>query len=141
MTTKKIIVIVISVVVVLGLIVVLFVGGIVGALFYGIGNSDAANVSKQFLKKNERLKQEIGEVKDFGKFVTGNINVSNGDGTAQLKLKVIGERKEVNATVELIFRSGHQWRVTAASYRNDAGETIDLLNPYESRKLVPKLAA
>lgn len=136
MTTKKIIVIVVSVIIVLGLIVLLFVGGIVGMVFYGIGNSDAANVSKEFLKKNERLKQDIGEVKDFGKFITGNINLGNGDGHAELNIKVIGERKEVNAAVELVFRSGHQWRVTAASYRNEAGETVDLLNPYESRASV-----
>jgi flagellar basal body-associated protein FliL len=141
MTTKKIIVIAASVVIVLGLIVVLFVGGIVGMVFYGISNSDAANVSKTFLSNNERLKQDIGEVKEFGKFVTGNINVNNGDGTAQLNLKVIGERKTVNAAVELIFRNGHQWRVAAASYKNEAGETIDLLNPYESRKFTWKLAA
>lgn len=149
MTTKKIIIIAVSIVVVLGLIVVLLVGGIVGVVFYGIGNSDAANVSKDFLRKNERLKQDVGEVKDFGKFVTGNININNGDGTAELNIKVIGERKEVNAAVELIFRSGHQWRVTAASYKNEAGQTIDLLNPYESFKLnpyeflkfIPRLAA
>jgi hypothetical protein len=141
MTTKKIIVIAASLVIVLGLIVALFVGGIVGMVFYGISNSDAAIVSKKFLSNNERLKQDIGEVKDFGKFVTGNINISNGDGTAELNLKVIGERKTVNAAVELIFRSGHQWRVTAASYKNEAGETIDLLNPYESRKFTWKLAA
>ncbi len=132
MTTKKIVVIIASVVIVLSLIVVLFVGGIVGVVFYGIGNSDAAMVAKEFLKNNERLKQEVGEVKDFGAFVTGNVSVSNGDGTAELGIKVIGERKEVNAQVELIFRSGHQWRVTAASYRNERGDTVELLNPYDS---------
>jgi len=141
MTTKKIIIIVISVVIVLGLIVVLFVGGIVGMVFYGIGNSDAAKVSQEFLRSNERLKQDIGDVKDFGKFVTGNININNGDGTAELNLKVIGERKTVNAAVELVYRSGHQWRVTAASYKNEAGETVDLLNPNESRRFSLKLAA
>ncbi|HUS13283.1 MAG TPA: cytochrome c oxidase assembly factor Coa1 family protein [Pyrinomonadaceae bacterium] len=136
MTTKKIVVIVASIVIVLGFIVVLFVGGIIGAVFYGISNSDAALVAKDFLSNNERLKQDIGEVKDFGKFVTGNINLNNGAGNAELNLKVIGERKQVNAAVELAYRSGHQWRVTAASYKNEAGETIDLLNPYESRKFV-----
>jgi hypothetical protein len=141
MTTRKIVLIVVSVVIVLGLIVLVFVGGIVGFVFYKINNSDAAQVSKDFLKTNERLKQDIGEVKDFGKFVTGNINIDNGNGTAELGIKVIGERKTVNASVELIYRSGQQWRVTAASYRNDAGQTVDLLNPYESRKLIPKLAA
>ena len=132
MTTKKIVIIIVSIVIVLGLVVVLVAGGIMGAVFYGINNSDAANVAKEFLRNSEKLKQDIGAVKDFGSFMTGNINISNGDGTAQLNLKVIGERKTVNATVELIFRSGHPWRVTSASYRNEAGETIDLLNPYDS---------
>ncbi|MFN2517192.1 MAG: cytochrome c oxidase assembly factor Coa1 family protein [Pyrinomonadaceae bacterium] len=141
MTTKKIIVIIVSVVIVLTLIVLLLIGGIAGLVFYKINDSDAAQVSRDFLKNNERLKQEIGEVKDFGKFVTGNINIGNGDGNAKLNIKVIGERKTVNASVELIYRNGRHWRVTAASYRNDAGETVDLLNAYESRKLILRLAA
>ena len=138
MTTQRIIVIVIAVAVVLGLIVLIFVGGIVGSVFYGIANSDAANVSREFLKNNAQLRQDIGEVKDFGKWVTGNINVDSGDGTAQLSLKVFGERKTVNATVELIYRNGKPWRVIAASYRNDEGQAIDLLNPYEARAVAPK---
>jgi cytochrome oxidase complex assembly protein 1 len=139
MTTKKIVFIICAVVVVLGLTVVIFVGGIVGAVFYGIGNSDAANVAKEFLKNNERLKQDIGDVKDFGTFVTGNINVTNGDGTAELSLKVIGERKQVNATIDLIYRNGHQWTVSSASYLNESGNRINLLNPYESQRLIKRL--
>ena len=141
MTTKKIIVIVVSVLIALGLIVVLVAAGIIGVVFYQIGNSDAANVAKDFLRNNEQLKQDIGNVKDFGSFPTGNISIANGEGTAELNLKVIGERKTVNAQVELIFRRGHQWRVTAASYRNDAGQTVDLLNPYNTQKWKPKRAA
>ena len=141
MTTKKIIVIVVSVLIVLALLVVLVAGSIVGIVFYQIGNSDAANVAKDFLRNNEQLKQDIGNVKDFGTFVTGNYQVTNGEGTAELNLKVIGEHKTVNAQVELIFRRGHQWRVTAASYRNDAGQTVDLLNPYNTQKWMPKRAA
>jgi|SRR5882672_3335091 len=141
MTTKKVIVIIASIVIVLGLIVLLFVAGIVGTVFYSIGNSDAAKVAEEFLQSNDRLKHDIGDVKEFGKFVTGNINVNNGDGAAQLNIKVVGERKTVNAAVELVFHSGHQWRVTSASYKNEAGQTIDLLNPYESCKFIRKLAA
>jgi hypothetical protein len=132
MTTRKIFVIIVSVVIVLGLVVVLVVGGIAWFAIHSIGSSEAAETARTFLRNNEVLKRDIGEVKDFGWLITGNINTTNGDGAAQLKLKVIGERKEVNATVEMIFRDGHAWRVTAASYRNEAGETIDLLNPYAS---------
>ncbi len=145
MTTKKIVIIVVAIVMVLGAIILLFVGGIVGSVFFGISNSDAANVSREFLRNNAQLKQEIGEVKSFGRLVTGNINLNTGDGTAELNFKVIGEQKTVAATVELMYRSGKPWRVTAASYRNDQGETIDLLNPYEGRIIritsVLKLAA
>jgi len=132
MTNKKIIVIIVSVVAVLGLVAVLFVGGIAWFALRTMGNSEAAETARTFLRKNEALKRDIGEVKDFGWLVSGNINSTNGDGAAQLHLKVIGERKEVNATVELIYRSGRPWRVTAASYRNEAGEVINLLNPYDS---------
>ncbi len=141
MTTKKIILVVVSTVIMLALIVTLFVVGIVGFAFYQISNGEAGTTAKAFLKSNERLKQEIGDVKDFGSFVTGNINVNNGEGTASLNLKVIGERKTVNASVELIYRNGRQWRVTAASYKNDSGETVELLNPYESRSFLLKLVA
>lgn len=132
MTNKKIVVIIVSIVVVLGLVALLFVGGVAWFALRAMGNSDAAVTARTFLRNNEALKRDIGEVKDFGWLVTGNINTTNGDGAAQLSLKVIGERKEVNATVELIYRSGRPWRVTAASYRNETGETINLLNPYDS---------
>jgi hypothetical protein len=151
MTNKKIVVIIVSVVVVLGLLAALFVGGIAWFALRTMGNSEAAETARTFLRKNEVLKRDVGEVKDFGWVVSGNINTTNGDGAAQLHLKVIGERKEVNATVELIYRNGRQWQVTAASYRNEAGEVINLLNPYDSptesartrsvhRKLVAKFA-
>ena len=152
MTNKKIVVIIVSVVLVLGLLAVLFVGGIAWFALRTMGNSEAAETARTFLRSNEVLKRDIGEVKDFGWLVSGNINSTNGDGAAQLHLKVIGERKEVNATVELIYRSGRPWRVTAASYRNEAGEEINLLNPYDSppdssrmgngfRELVTKFAS
>src|SRR5882762_10505477 len=132
MTTKKIVTIVVSVLLALGLLVVLLVGGILLFVFQQIGNSDAAAVSRSFLKSNERLKQDIGEVKDFGWFITGNINIQKSSGTATLSLKVIDARKTVNATVDLIYRSGKEWRVTSAAYTDEAGKTIELFNPYES---------
>ena len=131
MTTRKIVLIVGAIVVAVGLIVVIFVGGIVGFAFYSVGKSDAALKAKEFLKTNATLKQDIGEVKDFGWFVTGQINVQNASGEATLHLKVIGERKETNATVELSYRSNRNWRVTGARYERD-GQTVNLLDAYDS---------
>ena len=139
MTTKKILIIVGAVVLVIGLIVVVVVGGIIGIAFYSVGRSEAAESARYFLRTNERLKQEIGEIKDFGRFVTGSININNDSGNATINLKVIGERQTVNASVDLVYKNGQPWRVIGASYQNDKGQTIELLNPYEGRMLLPQL--
>jgi hypothetical protein len=130
MSTKKIILIIAGILGVLGLVVALIIGGITFFVFRTIGNSEAAEASRTYLRTNEVLKQDIGEVKDFGSFVTGNINVANGDGEATLYLKVIGAKREVNARVDLSYRSNRNWRVTGASYERD-GKTVDLMKPYE----------
>ncbi|HYX29608.1 MAG TPA: cytochrome c oxidase assembly factor Coa1 family protein [Pyrinomonadaceae bacterium] len=129
MSTKKIVLIIGGVVLVLGLIVALFVGGIVFFVFRTIGNSEAAETARTYLRNNDRLKQDIGEVKEFGWLVTGNINVTNGDGEATLYLKAIGEKGNAKTRVDLAFRSNRAWRVTGASYERD-GQTIDLMQAY-----------
>ena len=141
MTTKKIIIIVVAVAMIMGLLVAVVAGGIVGFAFYSIGHSEAAITAKDFLKNNQKLKDEIGDIKDFGSFVTGNINVHNDNGDATLNIKVIGERKTVNASVDMVYRSGRPWRVSSATYVNDAGQTVNLLNPYDSQRFIPQLVA
>jgi thioredoxin 1 len=132
MSTKKILLIVGGIVVVLGLLVGLFVGSIVWVAFSTIGKSEAAQTAKTFLRQNVKLKSEIGEVQDFGFWVTGNINTNNSKGEATLNLKVVGAQKTVPASVNLTYSNGREWRVVEASYRNDAGQTVDLLDAYES---------
>ena len=110
-------------------LVVCFVGGIVGFALYQIGNSEAAAKAKDFLRNSEKLKAETGAVKDFGSIVTGSVNLHDGNGDATLNLKVIGDRKTVNATVDLVLVKGSTWRVSSASYVNESGQTIDLSTP------------
>src|SRR5687768_10598976 len=99
MSTKKIVLIVVAVVSVLALLAAIFVGGIVGFAFYQIGNSQAAAKARDFLRNNEKLKTDIGEVKDFGSIVSGNVRVVDNSGEATVNLKVIGERQTVDASV------------------------------------------
>ena len=141
MTTKKIVLMVGGVVVVLALLVLCFAGGIAGFALYQIGNSEAAARAKDFLRNSEKLKAETGPVKDFGSIVTGSVHLHDGNGDATLHLKVIGDRKTVNATVGLILARGGTWRVSSASYANDTGQTIDLLDPYDTKTLIPPLIA
>jgi hypothetical protein len=137
MSTRKIILIVVGVVTILALIVALILGGIFWFTFRTIGKSDAAETARTFLRSNQTLKRDIGEVKDFGWFITGNINVQNTDGEATLNLKVIGEKKTVYARVDLSYRNNRSWRVTGASYERD-GQTIDLVQGYEPSPTPPE---
>jgi hypothetical protein len=130
-TTKKLLVIVFGILGALALIVVLFAGAIIGITFYAIGHSEAASTAKAFLKQNEKLKEDIGEVKDFGTFVTGSVNSEGAEGTATLNLKAIGARRTANATVSMVYTQSRAWRVTAASYVNEAGQTVPLLDRYD----------
>ena len=142
MTTKKILLIVGGVVIAMGLVVAVFVGAIVGFALYQVGNSEAAARAKDFLRTSEKLKQDIGDVTDFGSIVTGSMNMTNGNGEAMLNLKVIGAKETVNASVHLVYVNGGEWRVSAANYVNKDGQTIDLRNPFESNNvLVPLLTA
>jgi Cytochrome oxidase complex assembly protein 1 len=134
MSTKKLVIVIGSILAGLALLVVLFAGAIIGGVFYTINNSDAAATAKDFLRSNEKLKQDIGEVKDFGYFVTGSINAHNDSGDASLNLKVIGERRTTNARVDLMYREGRKWRVTDASYQSESGQTVGLLDKYGSEK-------
>jgi flagellar basal body-associated protein FliL len=136
-TTKKLVIVICSVLAAGIVLVVLFVGAIVGITFYSISNSEAATTAKAFLKSNEILKADIGEVRDFGTFITGNVNTQNADGTATLYLKVIGEKRTVQARVDLMYKENRAWRVTGASYQNEAGKTVDLLEQYESAPTEP----
>jgi cbb3-type cytochrome oxidase subunit 3 len=131
MSTTRIVAIVLGIVAVLVLVVALFVGGILWFTFRTIGNSQAADAARTYLRNNQKLKADIGEVKEFGSFVSGNINVRNQNGDATLSLKVYGERKNVNATVDLMYRENRAWRVTGAQYVSD-GRTIDLMSAYDS---------
>ena len=139
MTTKKIIFIVVGVIAVCVLLVLIFVGSILGIAFYSLGNSQAAVTAKDFLRNNAKLKSDIGEVKDFGSIVTGNVNIDNNRGQSTINLKVIGDKKTVHASVQLVYLNDQKWRVISANYVNDSGTKINLLDPYESKRIIPLL--
>ena len=141
MTTKKIMVIVVSVLLGLTVLILGFLVTIGGLWLYAVKNSESAQKAKDYLRNNEKLKQDIGEVKDFGNIVTASVDVRDSNNAVTMKLKVIGEKKTVNATVVLILVQGNAWRVTSASYVNSSGQKIPLLDPYDTKVQIPLLAA
>jgi hypothetical protein len=137
MTTKRLVFIIIGVLGGIALLVALFVGAISGIVLYSINKSDAAATARSYLRGNEKLKREIGEVRDFGSLVTGSLNTQSTEGDALIKLKVIGERRTVNAEVSLSYRRGSKWWVTDASYIDEKGVTVDLMEKYGPASAAP----
>ena len=130
MSKKKLLIILAVAVTVLALLGVVFVGAIAGVVFHSISSSEAADAGRAFLKSNERLRQQTGEVRDFGWLVTGSIKTQEAGGAATLNFKVIGERRTLDTSVNLIYKEGYGWRAGGASYRDDAGKTVELLDSY-----------
>ena len=141
MNTKKVVFVVGMVLAVLALLTAIFFVAIVFLGLYTVKNSESADKAKAYLQNNEKLKQDVGEIKNFGNIVMASINERNGNTEVTMKLKVFGERKTVNATVNLMLVQGNAWRVTSASYVNSNGQTISLLDPYETKVLIPSLTA
>jgi hypothetical protein len=131
MTTKKVVLIVVASICGVALVVALVAGAIVGFVFYTLDHSEASQTAKTFLRQNETLRRDIGAVRDFGYFTTGNINAQGSMGNAELHLKTIGERKTVNATILLAYRSGHEWRIVDAFYDDAAGQRIYLTKNFD----------
>src|ERR1044072_5172709 len=132
MTTKKIMLIIGGVVLVLAVVAASFVVAIVGLGLYGVRNSESAEKAKDYLRRSEKLKQDIGEVKEFGTIVPAKVNL-DGSNEVSLKLKVVGEHKTVNATVDLVLVQGNAWRVSSASYVNSTGQKITLLDTPDTK--------
>jgi hypothetical protein len=135
MSNRKIVLIIVGIVVTITIVFLIFVGGIVGVALYSVSNSEAANTARNFLKNSEKLRADIGEVKDFGSIVTGSVNINNESGQATVNIKVIGANETVNASVDMVFIHGREWRVVSASYVNNSGQTIHLQDPYDSKLL------
>lgn len=82
-------------------------------LFVGaaIKNSDAYKVAIIEIEKNEEIIKETGGIEGYGFFPTGNINVSNGNGEAQLGIKVLGNEKDINIDVYLTKEPNGEWQL------------------------------
>lgn len=75
-----------------------------------VKSSDAYKVAIQDIQKNGEIKAEIGEVKSFGSFPKGSVEIQNGQGQAGLQITAIGSKKEKEITVYLVKEKDSIWK-------------------------------
>ena len=82
-------------------------------LFTGnaIKNSESYKIAIQEIEINEDILTKTGGIIDYGMIPSGNINISNGYGQAQLEIKVIGKEKEVNVSAYLTKEPNGKWEL------------------------------
>jgi hypothetical protein len=81
------------------------------AVLFSIKNSGAYQTATQFLASNEKVKGQIGEIRDFGAFPGGEIQFKNGYGRAVLNITVYGLEGTVSAQVLLTKDPEQIWEV------------------------------
>ncbi len=74
-------------------------------------NSDAYKITVSEIEKNEQIISETGGIKGYGMMPTGGISISNGQGQAQLQIKVLGIKKDLNVNVYLEKEPNGQWEI------------------------------
>lgn len=100
-------------------------GGIFGGVMGAIKNSDAYKMSVELVEKSSEVKEEIGDIKSYGWFPGGSVNVNGGKGDAELSISVTGEKGEGTLETELVKKGG-QWKFKSAVFSGKNKE-IDLL--------------
>ena len=84
-------------------------------VFFFVGsamkNSDAYKIAISEIEKNEQIITETGGIKGYGMMPTGNVSISNGQGQAQLEIKILGNTKDVNVSVYLEKEPNGQWKL------------------------------
>lgn len=74
-------------------------------------NSDAYKVATKEIELNKEIIAETGGIKGYGMMPTGNVSRSNGQGQAQLEIKVLGNKKDLNVSVYLEKEPNAEWKL------------------------------
>lgn len=82
-------------------------------LFIGsaMKNSDAYKEAIHNIEQNEEIITETGGIKGFGMMPTGGISSAGGSGEAQLRIKVLGNEKDLTVFVYLTKEPNGKWEV------------------------------
>lgn len=73
--------------------------------------SDAHLAAEQYISANAEIQAKTGGIKDFGMFPTGNLQISNGYGNADLNISVNGTKHDLDVFVHLEKEPNGEWQV------------------------------
>jgi TonB family protein len=107
---------------------VLIIGAIVLGAMSAIKSSEVYKGALQRAQSNPQAVALLGEPIKDGWFVKGNVNFSNGGGTANFEVPVSGPKKSGTLNVRASYE-GAAWMYERLDLAAEGGETISLLDP------------
>ena len=116
------------IIITIAVITVIFLVMAVG-MFFLITHSDAYRVASDFLRSSDDIRKVVGDSVTLGGIPTGYVETSNGDGRAEIIVKVKGDMGSTHVRLYLVREAG-DWRVVGGTYEDDTGtERIFYRNP------------
>ncbi|GAB2800833.1 hypothetical protein GCM10027275_53570 [Rhabdobacter roseus] len=76
-----------------------------------VKNSDAYQVAIREIENNNEIQAETGGIKGYGMIPSGNINITDGYGQAQLEIKVLGSTKNLTVLAYLEKQPEGAWQL------------------------------
>lgn len=74
-------------------------------------NSQAYKVAISEIEMNEEILSETGGIIGYGMMPEGGVSISNGQGQAQLEIKVLGNKRDLNVSVYLVKKPNELWKL------------------------------
>ena len=74
-------------------------------------NSEAYKVAIEEIEQHQEILDKTGGIKGYGMMPTGNISISNGEGQAQLQIKVLGNQRDLNVHLYLTKEPNGTWEL------------------------------
>jgi hypothetical protein len=103
-----------------------FIGIILAVVFGAIKSSDAYTTALHTAQQDPRVIAALGTPIEGGFFVSGNINVHDQRGTAQIDFPISGPKGKAKVHAEAEKSTG-RWEYSVMQAHIDGGPTIDLL--------------
>lgn len=92
--------------------------------------ADACQMSLKAAQESEVMRMELGEPITMGWFVSGNISMSGGDGSAEVHVPVSGPKGSASIHTVAAKQNSGPWTFTKMQATIEAsGKQVDLLKP------------
>jgi hypothetical protein len=99
----------------IGIGIISFIMLIQFILLIVLSRSDAYEAAKKYIRNNENIRKELGDIKGYAIIPFGSISVSSGNGgtvgVANLKIIVKGEKKFRQYEVGLVKEANSDWKL------------------------------